>query len=46
MSTENENDAINDTPPIFKTWKQMYIFVLVLHAVIITLFYLLTKTYS
>jgi hypothetical protein len=33
-------------PPMFKSWKQMYAFVLILHAIIITLFYLFTKTYS
>jgi hypothetical protein len=33
-------------PPIFKTWKQMYAFVLILHAIIITLFYFFTEYYS
>lgn len=33
-------------PPIFKSWNQMYAFVLILHAVIITLFYLFTHAYS
>ncbi|MEM1122225.1 MAG: hypothetical protein AAGJ18_17400 [Bacteroidota bacterium] len=35
-----------DPPPIFQSWNQMYVFVLVLHTIIISLFYLLTKAYS
>ncbi len=35
-----------DQPPVFSTWKQVYVFVLVLHAFIITLFYLLTQGYQ
>lgn len=35
-----------DPPPIFNSWKQMYVFVLVLHTVIIMLFFLFTKAYS
>ncbi len=33
-------------PPILKTWNRMYLFVLILHAIIITLFYWFTKAYS
>lgn len=33
-------------PPVFRSWNQMYAFVLVLHALIIFLFYLFTKYYS
>lgn len=36
----------DDRPPVFQTWNQLYAFVLILHAFIITLFYLFTKTYS
>ncbi|MEM6317910.1 MAG: hypothetical protein AAF960_09575 [Bacteroidota bacterium] len=35
-----------DPPPIFKSWNQLYVFVLVLHLIIISLFYMLTKAYS
>ncbi|MFK8101133.1 MAG: hypothetical protein AB8G15_01360 [Saprospiraceae bacterium] len=35
-----------EAPPIFTTWNQLYCFVLVLHLIIICLFYWLTKTYS
>jgi hypothetical protein len=33
-------------PPVFKTWKQLYAFVLILHAIIILLFYLFTQRYA
>jgi hypothetical protein len=33
-------------PPIFKSWNQMYAFVLILHAIIILLFYLFTHAYA
>ncbi|MCB0637883.1 MAG: hypothetical protein KDC54_14745 [Lewinella sp.] len=33
-------------PPILGSWTNMYIFVLVLHAVIIFLFYLFTHAYA
>lgn len=35
-----------DKPPIFKTWNQMYAFVLALHVVIIGLFYWFTKAFA
>lgn len=48
MSTPITNQDQNEEgkPPIFKTWNQLYIFVLIFHAFIITLFYIITKTYS
>ena len=33
-------------PPIFKTWNQMYAFVLILHVLLITAFYFFTEAYS
>ena len=36
----------NERPPVFRTWSQVYGFVLILHAIIIALFYLFTKHYS
>lgn len=33
-------------PPVFKTWNQLYAFVIILHAFIIALFYIFTKMYS
>jgi hypothetical protein len=44
---EEKNDILNDDPPrIFKSWNQMYVLVLVLHALIIFAFYMFTKIYS
>jgi hypothetical protein len=37
---------VGDRPPIGKTWEQMYIFVLVFHALLITAFYVFTKSYA
>ncbi|MEM8907030.1 MAG: hypothetical protein AAGD05_04215 [Bacteroidota bacterium] len=45
MTKEKQSEG-EGTPPIFKSWNQMYAFVLVLHALIICLFYFITKTYS
>lgn len=43
----NPDEQHNEAPPaIFSSWGQMYAFVLILHAIIITLFYIFTKTYS
>ena len=40
--TEEEEDK----PPILKSWNQLYALVLILHALIITIFYLFTQAYS
>ncbi|MCO6477608.1 MAG: hypothetical protein J5I94_13340 [Phaeodactylibacter sp.] len=43
----NLNEPHDESPPaLFRSWSQMYAFVLILHAIIITLFYIFTKTYS
>ena len=36
----------DDHPPVFRTWNQVYGFVLLLHVLIISLFYLLTQSYT
>ena len=49
MPTPDTNfDEHNDeTPPaLFRSWSQMYAFVLILHAIIIALFYIFTHAYS
>jgi len=33
-------------PPIFRSWSQFYVFVLVFHALMITLFYWFTHAYA
>jgi len=48
MSNEKHSEPsfTESPPPIFKTWGQLYIFVLVFHAIIISLFYLFTQIYA
>ena len=41
-----QNQVEEDKPPIFRSWNQLYAFVLVMHAIIILLFYLFTHHYS
>lgn len=40
-----ENEEL-DEPPILGSWQRMYITVLVLHVIVITLFYLFSQAYS
>ena len=42
-TTETFNEG---NPPVFGTWNKLYLFVLVFHALLITLFYLFTKAFS
>ncbi len=46
LMSETDQNKLDEKPPIFNTWNQMYAFVLILHAVIILLFYLFTNAYS
>ncbi|MEM1324231.1 MAG: hypothetical protein AAGG75_28490 [Bacteroidota bacterium] len=46
MNTNEKQHPENDQPPILNSWKQMYTLVLVLHLIIIILFYWFTKAYS
>lgn len=43
MEQKKLND---DPPPIFKNWNQMYVMVLLIHALTILAFYVFTKIYS
>ncbi len=45
MNPETSNPA-DEKPPIFHDWWQLYLIVLLSHALIILLFYLFTHTYS
>jgi hypothetical protein len=36
----------NEEPPVFDSWRNIYLFVLGVHALIIILFYLLTHAYA
>ncbi|MCB0704105.1 MAG: hypothetical protein KDC34_02305 [Saprospiraceae bacterium] len=44
--TRNRPEIKDDPPPIMGTWPRLYALVLFCHAIIIALFYLLTKMYS
>lgn len=46
MSNQEQSTTKEDQPPIFKTWTQLYTFVLIVHAIIIALFYFFTKIYQ
>ena len=37
---------IEEKPPLFKTWKQVYVFVLLFQAVLVALFTIFTKIYA
>lgn len=41
-----KTDYKEEAPPIFSTWNQLYAFVLVFHALLITAFYFFTQAYS
>jgi len=41
-----ENQQKESPPPIFKTWNQMYAFVLIVNVILIIIFYIITQTYS
>jgi hypothetical protein len=45
-NSNTENNLYDDPPPIFKNWNQMYIIVLLIHALTIFAFYVFTKIYS
>ncbi|WP_170110268.1 hypothetical protein [Flavilitoribacter nigricans] len=41
-----ENADADERPPILSSWKQIYAIVLILHALIILMFYLFTHAYA
>ncbi|NNC85934.1 MAG: hypothetical protein HKN75_07625 [Bacteroidia bacterium] len=47
MESENKtNDALNESPPFFKTWSTVYLVVLAWLVILIIIFYLITSNYS
>lgn len=48
MSEKNISgqDTQNEKPPIFKSWKRLYTFVVVQLVVLILLFYIFTKAFE
>ncbi|MEM8523994.1 MAG: hypothetical protein AAGG68_05095 [Bacteroidota bacterium] len=46
IETQQRAPEQDDKPPIAKSWNQLYFIILILHAFIITAFYLFTETYK
>jgi len=46
MSETQETNPNDETPPILGSWKNIYTVVLVLHVVLIILFYLFSNAYA
>ncbi len=44
--TKDNNSSTSETPPVLKTWPQVYIVVLLVNALVIVLFYLITITFN
>jgi hypothetical protein len=43
---KKETTPIDEKPPFFKNWKQLYVFVLAVFATLVFLFYLFTLNFS
>lgn len=46
MSDTQDADPNDETPPVLGSWKNIYTVVLVLHVVLIILFYLFSNAYA
>ncbi len=46
MIESDNQEELDDRPPILYSWNNLYLLVLVAHAIIILLFYLFTRAYS
>lgn len=46
MTDTQDQEELDDRPPILGSWSNLYILVLVVHAIIIVLLYLITRAYS
>lgn len=46
MTPQNTDTPADEHPPVLNTWRNLYAFVLVLHLVLITLFYLFSQAYA
>ncbi len=46
LSKTSQDEQDNAMPPFFKSWRSIYVLVVVNLATLITLFYLLTRHYS
>ena len=41
-----KDDNNENSPPFFKSWKQVYLFVMVVFGIIVALFYVFSKTFN
>jgi hypothetical protein len=46
MSQENPNAPDDESPPLLGSWRNIYIFVLVLHVILIISFYFFSQAYA
>ncbi len=46
MSEQNTTDSNDETPPILGSWRNIYLFVLALHVLLILFFYLFSNAYA
>ncbi len=46
MTPENTDTSTDETPPVLGSWRNLYAFVLVLHVLLIVLFYLFSQAYA
>jgi hypothetical protein len=46
MTPQNQADPNDESPPIFGSWSRIYGFVLVLHLVLIVLYYIFSQAYA
>ena len=46
MTDTSKQEDLDEQPPILGSWNNLYVLVLVAHAIIIVLFYLFTRAYS
>jgi hypothetical protein len=44
--TQKHPDIPEDRPPVFRTWNQVYVFLLVFQAVLLALFYWFMRAFS
>ncbi|MEZ4949392.1 MAG: hypothetical protein R2769_00575 [Saprospiraceae bacterium] len=46
MDQENDQDLLDEKPPILGSWNQLYLMVLFIHSIILFLFWVFTHSYS
>ena len=46
MTPENFENPADDAPPVLGSWRNLYALVLILHVILIVLFYLFSQAYA